>query len=102
MTDDQFEAWLKSSDGGECVTVKILPEGIYGGVRRLLFHWTLIIGDVGDQISYLDRYCYQADEAANRALLAWDGTQEPEGWHRHPYSGRRRPESDASREYVAA
>jgi hypothetical protein len=38
--------------------------------------------------------------AAVAALIAWDGKGEPEGWFRHPMSGRRRPDGDASREYT--
>jgi hypothetical protein len=35
-----------------------------------------------------------------RALREWDGNGEPDGWMRHPDSGRRRPDGDAAREYV--
>lgn len=38
---------------------------------------------------YEDRWCYHTAEAAKAALDAWDGTGEPNGWHRHPASGRR-------------
>jgi hypothetical protein len=36
-------------------------------------------------------------------LKAWaaDGGKEPQGWIRHPSTGRRRPGGDASREYVS-
>lgn len=44
-------------------------------------------------------YYLHAGNAAARALDAWDGSHEPEGWFRHPPSGRRRPGGDASREY---
>lgn len=30
----------------------------------------------------------------------WDGTGEPDGWMRHPVSGRRRPGGDPGKEYV--
>ena len=30
----------------------------------------------------------------------WDGTGEPEGWMRHPSSGRRRPGGDPAQEHV--
>lgn len=42
-----------------------------------------------------DRWCYETYEAASQALADWDcaaGT-EPDGWHRHPDSGRRRDKS---------
>jgi len=34
------------------------------------------------------------------ALIEYDGTSEPQGWFRHPNSGRRRPGGDPSQEYV--
>jgi hypothetical protein len=68
--------------------LKELPDGRICGVQRLLFHWTLHV-DI-DDIGYADRYCYQTEEGALRALIQWDGEGDPEGWHRHPKSGRRR------------
>lgn len=52
--------------------------------------------------TYEDRWCYADRAKAEAAMAAWDPlTQpEPEGWHRHPNSGRRRPEGDASKEYI--
>jgi hypothetical protein len=34
------------------------------------------------------------------ACAIWGGDGEPEGWMRHPQSGRRRPGGDASQEYL--
>jgi hypothetical protein len=52
---------------------------------------------------YSDRWCYPTIEQARSALEAWSGEHdtEPQGWHRHPTSGRRRPDGDAAREYIA-
>jgi len=30
----------------------------------------------------------------------WDGEGEPDGWHRHPHSGRRRSNGDAALEVI--
>lgn len=51
---------------------------------------------------YEQRWCYTSYGEAEQALAAWSGADgsEPEGWHRHPQSGRRRPNGDASLEYV--
>ncbi len=49
-----------------------------------------------------DRWCYHDHDAAWRAVLGWNGKGDPEGWYRHPRSGRRRHESDPDREYVNA
>jgi hypothetical protein len=45
-----------------------------------------------------DAYYYRRGQGA-AALNAWDGSGEPAGWDRHPQSGRRRRNGDASQEY---
>jgi hypothetical protein len=52
---------------------------------------------------YGDRWCYETFDKALNALIDWqkrDGEGEPTGWHRHPDTGRRRPDGDASKEYI--
>lgn len=80
--------------------VKLLPQGAYAAVKPLLFHWTMIVGEVGDRAAYYDRWCFATEQLAKAALLAWDGVGDPVGWHRHPSTGRRRPDGDPSREFV--
>lgn len=51
---------------------------------------------------YDDGWCYERGKAAG-ALEEWASrgyAGEPEGWHRHPTSGRRRPGGDAGEEEV--
>ena len=45
-------------------------------------------------------YCYHSEREAAEALLAWNGTVEPEGWYRCPTDGRRRPDCTKESEYV--
>lgn len=100
---DEFKAWLLGPREG-CSHVRMFPEaGIYTAVKRLLFHYTLILGQIGNRQTYDDRWCYQTEEAAVAAMEAWDATAggEPENWHRHPTSGRRRVEADPHAEYRA-
>lgn len=73
----------------------------YVAIIPFLYTCAVIVGDVSDDSGYRDRWCYHGFEAALAAFEAWDGQGEPPGWHRHPSSGRRRPEGDAGREYVA-
>lgn len=99
---DAFAAFLEQEG---CLFYAAEPDGLnYWAVKQLLFHWTLVTGAIGDEEGYNDRYCYQTDVLAINALRElsernWIG--EPEGWHRHPKTGRRRPDGDASREYVS-
>jgi hypothetical protein len=56
-----------------------------------------------DGVSVFDGWWYDTPEAAVAALEAWARNHyggEPEGWMRHPYSGRRRPDGDPAQEYV--
>ena len=59
----------------------------------------LCLGE-GDFIS--DGYCYQDPERAILAAQVWTGKGDPlSGWHTHIQSGRRRPDGDPSKEYIA-
>jgi hypothetical protein len=78
-----------------------LGDGRYACLFQFMFTWGIIVGRIGDEHSYDDRWCYHHREAAARALADWSGEGEPQGWHRHPSTGRRRPEGDALNEYVA-
>lgn len=50
----------------------------------------------------LERWCYHDHDAAWRAVLGWNGVGDPEGWYRHPLSGRRRPDGLIENEYINA
>jgi hypothetical protein len=81
---------------------RILPDGREALVMPMLFGvGRLCVGEPGQQY-FEDMWCYPTVAAALVALANWDGTGEPDGWHRHPTSGRRRPECDAAKEYVYA
>jgi hypothetical protein len=100
MTDIEFFSWLHT-DGGNCAEHKIIGDGIYAAIKPLMFHWTLIVGQIGDRATYADRWCYANREAAEAALRTWDGDGEPDGWHRHPNTGRRRTDGDPKKEFIA-
>lgn len=88
--------------GGDFLCARLLGDGravylmqwSYGGV-------TVAIGTAGDQV-FDDQWNYQFEQASAgwRAALGWDGEGEPEGWYRHPHSGRRRPDGDPAKEFV--
>lgn len=81
---------------------KVLPNGLIACVNRFLFTDAIIlVNPAAADFGYEDRWCYEHGKALP-ALLAWSGDKEPEGWHRHPLTGRRRPHGDASKEYIEA
>lgn len=73
---------------------RLLGDGRYACVMPLLFTSAIITGRIGDFVGYEDRWCYGSLEAARAALETWSGIGEPEGWHRHPMTGRRRQMTD--------
>ena len=59
------------------------------------------IGHVVPHVADFQQQQVQLD--AQEALAAWDGAPgtEPQGWHRHPTSGRRRTDGKPELEHVA-
>lgn len=60
--------------------------------------------DANPNSGVTDRYTYRSLSAAIAALAAWEHRGflgEPQGWHRHQPSNRRRTHGDATREYIA-
>lgn len=82
--------------------VRDLPDGRVAYLTRMIFTWRLCVSDPDDFCGYDDGWCYKDFAVALEALKQWDGTGEPQGWHRHPGSGRRRPDGDSGREYQLA
>ena len=70
--------------------IKVFENGRQAAIAPLMFTHAIIC-DI-DKDGYNERWCYHSKRAAFQALDAWDGKNEPEGWHRHPKSGRRRDE----------
>jgi hypothetical protein len=80
---------------------EILPGGRWKAILPLLFTHAIVYGTLGDMTGMDDRWCYESLGGAIEAFFNWDGTGEPEGWHRHPVTGRRRPEGNPDLEYVS-
>jgi hypothetical protein len=97
IEDAAYLTWLKQECGYRDITP--LGDGRWKAIYPLLYTNAVIVGLMGARWGYQDRWCYHSYELALVALLAWDGTGEPQGWHRHPGSGRRRDE--LGQEYVA-
>jgi len=91
------------SDIAEAVglVARILPDGREARLCPQIYTWRLVVGwPQAMRDGYSDYWCYHRFEDAIAAMTSWDGSGEPCGWHRHPPSGRRRPDGDKAREYV--
>lgn len=90
MIEDLKDWWTKE-DG----YTDICERGERGAccIARFMFTYA-ILADL-ERWGYEDRWCYSSYAKAKAALDAWDGTGEPEGWHRHPDTGRRVDENGA-------
>lgn len=96
LDEAAFLQWLKEQGHRH---PKPLPGGRYAAIFDFMFTEGIIVGRIGDRDQYDDRWCYERGKA-EAALEAWDGTGEPQGWHRHPATGRRRPDGNADEEYL--
>lgn len=99
IADAVFLTWLKTENGFR--DLKPLPRHRWAGIQKMMFTHALVLGRMGDEIGYDNRWCFSSYEKAKTALDNWNGDGEPMGWHRHPDTGRRRVEGDESKEYVA-
>ena len=77
--------------------LKTFKDGRRACVARMAYTCAILAGL--DAWGHDDRWCYQTAADARRALDEWDGTGEPQGWHRHPATGRR-VDKATGREYV--
>jgi len=54
---------------------------------------------VGDEMSIHNGFCYQDPARAIEAAKVWDGESDPlDGWHRNPFTRRRRENGDPATE----
>lgn len=99
LDDAAFLTWLKAE--ANYVGIRPLPGNRWAAVWPMLYTHAILVGRIGDRFGYDDRWCYSDLSKAVAALDAWDGAGEPQGWHRHPVSGRRRADGDAEMEIIA-
>lgn len=72
-------------------------------VMPLLFTSAIITVPHTHSLDYEGRWWYHTAADAIQAAEQWPGLTgtEPTGWHRHPDSGRRRPDGDPARERIS-
>lgn len=96
VTDLSEEYNQYYADLNECIVSKVANGRLIGVVRFL--YTVAIIADL-NEVGYRNRWCYKDLVTCLGAFGDWDGVGEPEGWHREPFTGRRR--DDSGNEYVA-
>lgn len=82
--------------------IRDVPDaGLFIGLIPQIFNLKVVVGKLEFKSDgYDDGFEFTDTEAAIAAFLEWNGTGDPEGWIRHPDTGRRRPNGDLSREFV--
>lgn len=98
---EEYCARLAEENGYRTVLPKSSTE--YLIITPLLFHWTVMRGLYACPEGVEERWCYANEGLARAAVEKWraEGWQgEPLGWHRHPSTGRRRPDGVPEKEYV--
>src|ERR1700744_5587617 len=91
LEEERFYPAQKIADDGSQI-VAVCP---------MIYTWAILVGiDAGGSKG---RYCYADCASAFAAYEDWNGNAgtEPAGWIRHPMTGRRRPDGDETREYIA-
>ena len=81
-----YVLWLEAQGHSD---TRLIGKGRYATLCKMMFTHAILIGKIGDFYGYDDRWCYHSYANAKAALDAWDGVGEPQGWHRHPATGRR-------------
>lgn len=113
----QWHRWdngdLSSQQPG--ALIRRFTERHYIAIVHFIYTKAIIIGYLADATGYNDRWCYETFWDAMSAASQWEPEilirqyagqgyvevmNEPEGWHRHPRTGRRRPGGDASKQYI--
>jgi hypothetical protein len=99
--DEKYRRFLLENGYSNIIEIN---ETQWAAIQNFAFTTAIIVGTIGNHAGYEDRWCYAHEADAVEALLTWAGTGkvegEPKGWHRHPGSGRRRPDGDEKLEYI--
>jgi hypothetical protein len=104
IRDEVKPDWLQLCFDNNYIDFVEFPEGAAyenAAIHKFMYTWGILAGL--NSCGYENRWCYSTEEDAHRALMDWrlrGGEEEPDGWHRELAHGRRRPDGDASREYI--
>lgn len=78
---------------------RTLPDGRILELWRYIFNIRLTVSQPESHgLFYEDAWCFKDAALAATALEQWSGEGEPDGWIKHPTTGRWRPDGDRTRE----
>ena len=83
--------------------IVIVKPKFWVGIAPYNFTHGILLGYLGNYYGYENRWCYHNYGDALKSLTDWEKSEfkgEPQGWHRHLPSGRRRKNGDSSTEYI--
>lgn len=96
----EFVEYLKSNDY-QCIDQ--LDDTHWVALYPQLFNYAIVVGRIGDEVGYEDRWDFKDFATAFAAMVVWKAkgySHEPEGWVRHLRSGRRRPDGLKTSEVI--
>jgi hypothetical protein len=98
-----FEEFKRFLEANDYVDIIQISNKRWGGLQKYLFNWAIVVGIIGDDTGYEDRWDLTDYFTASNALQEWTARNfdgEPDNWVRHLRSGRRRPDgTKESEEY---
>lgn len=96
---DTVASYFDEMIGFGFLGIRPAEPGYWVALHRYAFTVAIVKGRMFDRYELTDRWCYSEAAAAVEAFAAWDGvTGEPDGWIKHPASGRCRYGGDPDRE----
>lgn len=106
MTDDELLAKIASENAYALAAWIDPPEAgdarRWAALHRFIYTVAILTGTRRSlEVGYDDRWCFESAGKALSGLMDWrerGHEGEPDGWHRHPGSGRRR--NEAGEEHV--
>jgi hypothetical protein len=104
MSANVFDSTTLQGGVYNAIAFRDLGDGRGVWLVPMIYTIKLIIGPIG-AVWYDDGWCYKTTLRAQRAFDEWNPAvdKEPQGWVRHPPTGRRRfPDGDPATEEVRA
>lgn len=102
IRDNEALDWLSGlTERNAYPAAVLLDDTHYAAIYPMAFNDTIIMGKIGDDTGWDEQWWYERGEAG-AALFKWHvgGGAEPEGWHRHIPSNRRRENGDPTKEEI--